>query len=271
MHPSRPPGSARATSPSSQRLLRQLASQARLLQIAHRSRSALEKAHDRRSDNRTKVIGRLHAVHPTANSQVEELPMQAPGYFQLTVRQSSIRFVHQASDTPQFEAQRLYDPLLDQIEVMLGDADALEPGKNKDPNPVVSEERRKIGLIEVDQAPFEWFRRVVEDSLPLGLPPIQVDLFVDALDQGLFGWKIAEQILVGNAKTFRQVAETTIEADLGEEGDRTVQDLPLTILRVQAAPPLRGKRISRRVHHPAASLLCRSAYPSSHCCPIAFV
>src|SRR3984893_37291 len=232
MHPSRPPGPAHATSPSSRRLMRQLAGRVGLSQIAHRSRSALEKAHDRRSDNLTKVIGRLHAIHPASNSQVEELPMQAPGYFQLMRRQSALRLVHQASDTPQFEAQRLYDPLLDQSEVTLGDADALEPGKNKDPNPVIPEDRLKIRLIEVDQAPFEWFRRVAEDSLPLGLPPIQVNLFVDALDQRLFGWKIAEQILVGNAKTFRQVAETTIEADLGEEGDRTVHDLPLTILRI---------------------------------------
>ncbi len=158
--------------------------------------------------------------------------MQAPGYFQLMPRQSAIRLVRQTGDTPQFEAQRLYDPRLDQIEVTLGDADALEPGKNKDPNPVIPEDRRKIRLIEVDQAPFEWFRRVVEDSLPLGLPPIQVDLFVDALDQRLLGWKVAEQVLVGNAKTFRQVAETTVEADLGEEGNRTVHDLPLTILRI---------------------------------------
>jgi hypothetical protein len=37
---------------------------------------------------------------------------------------------------------------------------------------------------------------------------------------------------VGNAKTFRQVAETTVKADLGEEGDRTVHDLPLTIRRI---------------------------------------
>src|SRR5713226_5465690 len=202
MHPSRPPGPAHATSPSSRRLLRRLAGQVGLSQIAHRSRSALEKAHNRRPDNRTKVIGHLHAIHPTANSQVEEFPMQAPGYFQLMRRQSAIRLVRQASDTPQFEAQRLYDPLLDQSEVTLGDADALEPGKNKDPNPVISEDRRKIGPIEVDQAPFEWFRRVVEDSLPLGLPPTQVNLVVNALDQGLFGWKVAEQVLVGHAKTF---------------------------------------------------------------------
>src|SRR5216684_8727923 len=192
MHPSRPLGRAHATSPSSRRLLRQLAGRVGLSQIAHRSRSALEKAHNRRSDNRTKVIRRLHAIYPTANSQVEELPMQAPGYFQLTLRQGAIRLVHQAGDIPQFEAQRLYDHLLDQIEVTLGDAHALEPGKNKDPNPIISEDRRKIGFIEVDQAPLEWFRRVVEDSLPLGLPPIQVNLFVDALDQRLFGWKIAE-------------------------------------------------------------------------------
>src|ERR1700682_4595935 len=165
MHSSRPPGRAHATSPSSRRLLRQLAGQAGLSQIAYRGRSSLEKAHNRRSNNRTKVIGRLHAIHPTANSQVEELPMQAPGYFQLMRRQSAIRLVRQASDTPQFEAQRLYDPLLDQSEVTLGDADALEPGKNKDPNPIISEDRRKIGPIEVDQTPFEWFRRVVEDSL----------------------------------------------------------------------------------------------------------
>ena len=72
------------------------------------------------------------------------------------------------------------------------DADALEPGKNKDPDPIISEDRRKIGPIEVDQALFERFRRVVEDSVPLGLPPIQVHLFVDALDQRLFGWKVAE-------------------------------------------------------------------------------
>src|ERR1700736_1136632 len=218
--------------PSSRRLLRQLAAQVGLSQIAHRSRSALEKAHNRRSNNRTKVIGRLHAIHPTANSQVEEFPMQAPGYFQLMRRQSAIWLVGQASDTPQFEAQRLYDPILDQSEITLGDADALEPGKNKDPNPIISEDRRKIGPIEVDQAPFEWFRRVVEDSLPLGLPPLQVNLFVDALDKGLFGWKIAEQVLVGNAKTFRQVTEATVEADLRKESDRTVHDLPLTILRV---------------------------------------
>src|ERR1700738_2028177 len=90
----------------------------------------------------------------------------------------------------------------------------------------------RLGPIEVDQAPFEWFRCVEENGLPLGLPPIEVDLFVDALDQRLFGRKIAEQVLVGDAKTFRQVAETTVEADLGEEGDRTVHDLPLTIRRV---------------------------------------
>src|ERR1700726_496063 len=232
MHPSRPPGPAHATSRSSRRVLRQLAGQMSLSQIAHRSRSALEKAHNRRSDNRTKVIRRLHAIYPTANSQVEELPMQAPGYFQLIRRQSAIRLVHHASDPPQLEAQRLYDPLLDQIEVTLGDADALEPGENKDPNPVIPEDRRKIGLIEIDQAPFEWFRRGVEDSLPLWLPPIQGNLFVNALDQGLFGRKVAEQVLVGNAKTFRQVAETTVEADLRKESDRTVHDLPLTILRI---------------------------------------
>ena len=110
---------------------RLVASQASLPQIAHRSRSALEKTHDRCSDNRTKVIGRLHAIHPTANSQVEEFPMQAPGYFLFMRRQSAIRLVRQARDTPQFEAQRLYDPLFDQIEVTLGDADALEPGKTK--------------------------------------------------------------------------------------------------------------------------------------------
>jgi hypothetical protein len=113
MHPSRPPGPAHATSPSSRRLLRQLAGQAGLSQIAHRSRSALEKAHNRPSNNRTKVIRRLHAIHPTANSQVEELPMKAPGYFQLIRRQSAIRLVRQASDIPQFEAQRLYNSLLD--------------------------------------------------------------------------------------------------------------------------------------------------------------
>src|SRR5580704_6341208 len=182
MHPSRPTGPAHATSPSSRRPLQQLAGQVGLSQIAHRSRSALEKAHNRRSDNRTKVIGRLHAIHPTANSQVEEFPVQAPDYFQLMRRQSAIRLVRQASDTPQLEAQRLNDPLLDQIEVALGDADALEPGKNKDPNPVISEDRRKIRLIEVDQAPFEWFRWVMENSLPLGLPPIEVDFFINALD-----------------------------------------------------------------------------------------
>src|ERR1700730_16107577 len=232
MHTSRPPGPTYATSPSSRRSLRQLAGQVGLSQIAHRGRRALEKTHNRRSDNWTKVIGRLHAIHPTANSLLEEFPMQAPGYFQLMRRQSAIRFVDQASDTPQFEAHRLYDPLLDQIEVALGDADALEPGKNKDPNPVIPEDRRKIAPIEVDQAPFEWFRCVVEDSLRLGLPPIEVNLFVDALDQGLLGWKVAEQVLVRNAKTFRQVAETTVKADLGEEGDRTVHDLPLAIRRV---------------------------------------
>src|SRR6266851_48419 len=232
MHPSRPHGPAHATSPSNRRLLRQLAGQVGFSQIAHRRRGALEKAHDRRSDNRTKVIGRLHAIHPTANSQVEEFPMQAPGYFQLMRRQSAIRLVRQAGDTPQFEAQRLYDPLLDQIEVTLGDADALEPGKNKDPNPVISEDRPKVGLIEVDQAPLEWFRRVVEDSLPLGLPPIEVNLLVDALDQGLLGWKVAEQVLVRHAKTFRQVAKTAVEADIGEESNRAVHDLPLTILRI---------------------------------------
>src|SRR5271167_4743326 len=150
MHPSRPLGPAHATRPSSRRLLRQLAGQVGLSQIAHRSRSALEKVHNRRSDDWTKVIGRLHAIHPTANSQIEEFPMQAPGYFQLIRRQSAIRLVHQASDTPQFEAQRLYDPLLDQIEVTLGDADALEPGKNKDANRVISEDRPKIGPIEAD-------------------------------------------------------------------------------------------------------------------------
>ena len=48
--------------------------------------------------------------------------MQAPGYFQLIRRQGAIRLVRQASDTPQFKAQRLNDPLLDQIEVALGDA-----------------------------------------------------------------------------------------------------------------------------------------------------
>ncbi len=37
---------------------------------------------------------------------------------------------------------------------------------------------------------------------------------------------------MGNAKTFRQVTETTVKADLGEEGNRTVHDLPLTVLRV---------------------------------------
>jgi hypothetical protein len=232
MYPSRAPGPAHTTSPSSRRLLRQLAGQVGLSQMAHRRRSALEKTHNRRSNNRTKIIGRLHAIHPTANSQVEEFPMQAPGYFQLMRRQSAIRLVDQASDTPQFEAQRLYDPLLDQIEVTLGDADALEPGKNKDPNPVISKDCREIGLIEVDQAPFERFRRVVEDSLPLGLPPIEVDLFVDALDQRLLGWKVAEQVLVGDAKTFRQVTETAVEADLRKERDRTVHDLPLTIFRI---------------------------------------
>src|SRR6266446_6775962 len=142
MHPSRRPGPAHATSPSSRRLFRQLTGQVGLSQIAHRSRSALEKAHDRRSDNWAKVIGRLHAIHPTANSQVEELSMQAPGYFQLIRRQSAIGLVRHASDMPQFEAQRLYDPILDQSEVPLGDADALEPGKNKDPNPVIPEDRR---------------------------------------------------------------------------------------------------------------------------------
>ena len=129
---------------------RLIASQASLSQIAHRSRSALEKTHDRCSDNRTKIIGRLHAIHPTANSQVEEFPMQAPGYFLFMRRQSAIRLVRQARDTPQFKAQRLNEPVLDQIEVALGDPDTLESGKNKDPNPVISEDRRKIGLIEVD-------------------------------------------------------------------------------------------------------------------------
>src|SRR5580704_12505632 len=116
MNPSRPPGPAHATSPSRRRFLRQLAGQVGFSQIAHGGRSALEKAHNRRSNNRTKVIGRLDAIHPTANSQIEEFTMQAPGYFQLTCRQSAIRLVRQAGDTPQFEAQRLYDPLSDQIE-----------------------------------------------------------------------------------------------------------------------------------------------------------
>src|SRR3984893_14729578 len=102
MHTSRPPGPTYATSPSSRRSLRQLAGQLGLFQIAHRSRSALEKAHNRRSDNRTKVIGRLHAIHPTANSQVEEFPVQAPGYFQLMRRQRAITLAPPASDTPQF-------------------------------------------------------------------------------------------------------------------------------------------------------------------------
>src|ERR1700730_4057237 len=142
MHPSHPPHSAYAASPSSMRLFRQLAGQVGVSQIVHRSRSALEKAHNRRSDNWTEVIGGLHAVHPTANGQVEELPVQAPGYFQLMRRQSAIGLVRHASDMPQFEAQRLYDPILHQSEVTLGDADALEPGKNKDPNPVIPEDRR---------------------------------------------------------------------------------------------------------------------------------
>src|SRR3984893_11044452 len=107
MHSSRPPGRAHATSPSSRRLLRQLAGQAGLSQIAYRGRSSLEKAHNRRSNNRTKVIGRLHAIHPTANGQVEKLSVQAPGYFQLVRRQGAIRLVRQASDTPTFKADRL--------------------------------------------------------------------------------------------------------------------------------------------------------------------
>ena len=78
------------------------------------------KTHNRRSDNWTEVIGGLHAVHPTANSQVEEFAVQAPGDFQLISRQGAIGLVRQASDTPQFEAQRLDNPLLDQIEVTLG-------------------------------------------------------------------------------------------------------------------------------------------------------
>jgi hypothetical protein len=53
--PVAPARRAQATSPSSRRLLRQLAGQVGLSQIAHRSGSALKKAHNRRPDNRTKL------------------------------------------------------------------------------------------------------------------------------------------------------------------------------------------------------------------------
>jgi hypothetical protein len=74
---------------------------------------------------------------------------------------------------------------------------------------------------------------------------------------------------MGNAKTFRQVTQTTVKADLGEEGNRTS-----TISRSRSSGSKRrlrfgGKRPFRRVHHPATSLFCGSAYQSGHLHPIA--
>jgi len=52
------------------------------------------------------------------------------------------------------------------------------------------------------------------------------------LNQGLFGWKVAEQIPVGDAKALRQIPQAAVKPDLGKKSDRTVNNLPLTILRV---------------------------------------
>jgi hypothetical protein len=183
MHPLRPLGPAHATSPSSRRPLRQLAGQGGLPQIANRSRSALEKANNRRSDNLTKVIRRRHAIYPTANSQVEELSMEAPRDFQFGWRQRAGRLLRNTSRSPQLQPNRLDDLLLKKIEVTLADADASQACEHEDPDPVVSEDSGEIRLIKLDQPSLQGPRGVLENRLPFGLPAAEIDLLVHPLDQ----------------------------------------------------------------------------------------
>jgi hypothetical protein len=67
-----------------------------------------------------------------------------------------------------------------------------------------------------------------------------------------------------DAKALRQIPETTVETNLGEKSDSTIHNLPLTILRIQAAPALGRRPILWRVHPSTTPSFRRFAFLFRH-------
>ncbi|OUI93881.1 hypothetical protein HK19_00320 [Acetobacter persici] len=166
--------------------------------------------------------------------------MQPPGHFGFLRQQRNFSGVGKTSRRPQFPCQWLDDPRLNQFQIALRNTDALQAGEHEDSDPVIAEDCLQIGPVELCKALLECDRAVSEQYLPFNLPASEIDFFIDPVDQGLFGREVAEEILMRDTQPFRQVAQPTVESDLGEECDGTINDLTLTVFRIEATPlPLR--------------------------------
>jgi hypothetical protein len=71
----------------------------------------------------------------------------------------------------------------------------------------IAENCLKIRFIELDQPRLEWLCGVAENRLPLGFPPAQVNLFIDALDERFLC------VLVRDAKTLCQISQSPVETE----------------------------------------------------------
>ncbi len=69
---------------------------------------------------------------------------------------------------------------------------------------------------------------------------------------------------MGDTKALRQIPKTTVETNLGEKSNSTIHNLPLTILRIQAASALGWRPMLWRVHPSTTLSFRRFAFLFKH-------
>jgi len=87
---------------------------------------------------------------------------------------------------------------------------------------------------------------VVEQLFPARVPAVEVDLLIDAVDQGFFVREVAVQQRLGDAQPFRELPCLAAEAGLAEERDGPPSDCSLALVGGEA----RARRLGFRGRHP---------------------
>ena len=122
---------------------------------------------------------------------------------------------------------------------------ARHPHEEEDAHRLIAEDHIGIREVKAFQPIGQRRAAIIQPALPLRLPLVQHQLVVQPVDQRVLGWKILIEQRLSDAEVVGQVTCRGAESGAGKEGDRSLYDHLLPLVRRQAAALRQGRRWGR--------------------------
>src|SRR5579872_2214989 len=156
--------------------------------------------------------------------------MQSPHELELHLADRTLRRRRQTPLAAHLSDHARVDAIAHEREVACVEIHPFESREHEDADPFVREHSLGIVDVELDDALAQRARAVVEDLLPVRIPPVEIDFLIDAIDQRLFARKIPIEERLRDAEALRKLAGLPVEAELAKETDGFARDQPLALV-----------------------------------------